>query len=351
MRNYIKYMLIAIGFPSTILTVIQLFPHINNKQMAVILIAILIISAIIILYLCITYKSNCWWKKILMNDNSLKCLVSSPKIYKSLIIHMGIAFFIVVLIFYLVLQYTFDPKKEIAKSGISWSSDSMLKSVQENDLNSFELFLQGGMPINISLAKNILMDGNKDEVDLLVKYSYLFNPNDCVKLFKQDMNIEDQKNIISREYSQLITHKLCGNDVGRSIINNNSKIERDNYNSAFNEYNRQLRELEKRRVSADDCIKNELSNNAEKLLRDAAMFDVKGSSRIDGRNELLAQIKIRMITDYDLNHGLGVDNFVSEIKPFIKKYCEKQVNEIPNINIDDHYSKFWQTISDWVSNP
>ncbi|RKV73697.1 MAG: hypothetical protein D8H97_27220 [Neisseria sp.] len=351
MKNYIKYMLIAIGFPSTILTAIQFFPHINNKQIAFILISILIISAIIILYLCITYKSNCWWKKFLMNDNSLKWLVSSPKIYKSPIIHMVIAFFIVVLIFYLVLQYTFDPKKELAKSGISWSSDSMLKSAQENDLNSLELFLQGGMPINISLAKNILMDGNRDEVNLLVKYSYLFNPKNCVKLFEQDMNIEDQKIIILREYSQLITHKLCGNDVGRSIINNNLKIERDNYNSAVNEYNRQLRELEKRRVSADECIKNELSNNAEKLLRDAAMFDLKSSSRIDGRNELLAQIKIRMITDYDLNHGLGVDNFISEIEPFIKKYCEKQVNEMPNINIDDHYFKFWQTISDWASNP
>lgn len=344
-------MLIAIGFPSTILTIIQFFPHINNKQIAFILILLLIISIIIIIYLCITYKSNCWWKKILMNDDSLKWLVSSPKIYESPIIHMVIAFFIVVLIFYLVLQYTFDPKKELAKSGIPWSSDSMLKSAQENDLNSLELFLQGGMPIDISLAKNILMDGNNDEVNLLVKYSYLFNPNNCMKLFKQNMNIEDQKNIILREYSQLITNKLCGNNVGRSIINNNLKIERDNYNSAVNEYNRQLRELEKRRVSADDCIKNELSNNAEKLLKDAAMFDLKSSSRIDGRNELLAQIKIRMITDYDLNHGLGVDNFISEIKPFIKKYCEKQVNEMPNINIDDHYFKFWQTISDWASNP
>ena len=98
MKNYIKYMLIAIGFPSTILTAIQFFPHINNKQIAFILISILIISAIIILYLCITYKSNCWWKKFLMNDNSLKWLVSSPKIYKSPIIHMVIAFFIVVLI-------------------------------------------------------------------------------------------------------------------------------------------------------------------------------------------------------------------------------------------------------------
>lgn len=54
------------------------------------------------------------------------------------------------------------------------------------------------------------------------------------------------------------------------------------------------------------------------------MFDVKGSSRIDGRNELLAQIKIRMITDYDLNHGLGVDNFVSEIKPFIKNIVKSK---------------------------
>lgn len=102
-------------------------------------------------------------------------------------------------------ETSFDPRKELANSGVSWDEDNYLLSIERGDLSTIELFLKGGMspntdhwmclPVRLSLNTT-----NPVEVYMLLKkYNLQIN-----KLFKTGIISGPQRTTLLTE---AISHK------------------------------------------------------------------------------------------------------------------------------------------------
>lgn len=223
-----------------------------------------------------------------------------------------------------------NPRIQLADKGVMWEAFRLTEAIKTQDKSTVALFLEGEMPIAVGDAWAGFKSPNGEIKKLLLSHSRLFNPADCKSFVGGlDASAVNQADELSAE----LVRTFCRNDVARSYVAQELEKQQKFMDRQMAAYNEALA----RQQTPEACMQHELRDGGRPLMQEASLFNPMAYTTMGPRQQMLAALNAKLITGR-----------VGDVRPEVRKYCDRQANATPNISTDDTHLQKWKRLQRWV---
>lgn len=224
-----------------------------------------------------------------------------------------------------------NPRVRLADQGVAWEAHLLTRAIKRGDGPTVQLFLAGGMPVSSEDALSGFTSTSAEVKRLLIENNHLFEARIC-PAFLDGLNAIEVAEADST--SGELVNQLCANSVAREHAERNLTEAIQFYDRQRAEY----KELLARRRTVDDCVSYELRDQGRPLMREVSSFSLIGAGfTLTSRQQMIAELSI--------SFGAGLE---PDVPVEVRKYCERQATEAPNVSVDDREVKKWKAIKRWI---
>lgn len=231
-----------------------------------------------------------------------------------------------------------DPRKELANRGLTWRPEELRGVIENGDVESARLYLDGGMRWHARYAYKSLDRDDRPMLALLADYPALLatEADQCGALMSHLSRIEPsslQTNDFGRNRQP---HRLTSAERAmlKLVCNRpedlkKAQAEADqaavSYQSQLDAYNRAKAAIK----PVGECIAELSTDNHRALIEEVSSFNIIGSHTYSRREEMLADLYPELLT------GRLTKESVTRA---VNKYCRAHASEEPNIDINESHS-------------
>lgn len=232
-----------------------------------------------------------------------------------------------------------DPRKELANRGLTWRPEELRGVIENGDVESARLYLDGGMKWNSRYAYKSLDRDDKPMLALLEDYPTLLTneADECGALMSHLTRTEPGTQRSDDRGRSAQPHRLTSAE--RTMLKlvcskpEDIKKAQDEADRAAAFYRSQMEAYNKEKAAikpAAQCIAELSADNHRSLLEEVSSFNImRVSMTLTRREELLSTLYPEMLTG-----RLSKES----VTRAVSKYCTDQAAEEPNIDISEAHS-------------
>lgn len=228
-----------------------------------------------------------------------------------------------------------DPRKELANRGLAYTTDGLRGVIENGDVESARLYLDGGMKWRAAYAYKSLERDDKPMLALLARYPALHagEANECAALMYRLSRTEPVAGDSSRRQAHRLTSAerdmlklVCNKPEDLKRAQDEAEQEAAAYRSQMDAYNKAKAEIK----PVAQCTAELSANNYRALLEEVSSFNImRTSGTLTRREEMLGDLYPKMLTSRLTQE---------DVARAVKDYCAAQAAEEPNIDISEAHS-------------
>lgn len=229
-----------------------------------------------------------------------------------------------------------DPRKELNNRGVLWQPANFYSAIRAADVPTVSLFLQGGMPVDITALGNAYQASNDATRELLLKEVNVWPEGGCNQL----VGTSRVASVMSASPGQKALFKrVCDNPDGRKQVADRVALSKQSLANAQMAYQNDL----KSRTPVSQCAQEYLTPRGLQMLYQSA----PSLARADDMGQR-GPSEIMYATVLDAMNDTNEQRSLAKIKAAVVNYCTILANEKPNIDISDDNVRMWETLNSWL---
>ncbi|WP_373796108.1 hypothetical protein [Neisseria dentiae] len=244
-------------------------------------------------------------------------------------------FFIIGISYGVYLFFSYNPREELAKLNIEWTTEKFNEAIQEKDLDVIELFLKSKKEFDATTVKLAINSDDNKVIELLGEKHDLFDSKNCQSLLENPKNI---KHPFKPEVAKTLK-QLCNNSETKSyILQKISKTEKE-----LKTWSRSIQDEQNIEICTIKYTREQLSKEYKAL---------------NPHNPLVPIPKCYYpYENYDLgkNHLISLVEYYpnidkTELAEKVKTYCNDRVAKIeehykPCMDNTKRYLQYWKELN------
>jgi hypothetical protein len=220
-----------------------------------------------------------------------------------------------------------NPRKELANRGISWQEQNFTEAIKNSDVDTVNLFLQGGMPVRHIDAAKAFNANNNELQNLLIKHKDQFNNEQC-KSFLTYL-ASDKVNSANSTQGGLVK-SLCTTATARLFAKENLDEATRRFTVSV-EADASIRPEKK-------CIAEEMTGGGKARISEAYDADLP--------NPLYGSLSNRALMLWQIRQS---SQSTSDIAQAVAKYCSVEASRKSVSMVEPSELVKWRNIVAWIS--